>query len=627
MLLLLVFHPMQAKTYSYNSHWIGIREYDIAGTYVWADNTPLDYQNWNVDEPNDSNGEEQCGEMYANDGLWNDLNCGDATPFICKRVYHETIPKTHPPTEPPTGNCPSGWFQYGYRCYKIYGYSQSEQRSWYDARDSCQAQDGELVIIHSQEIQSFIITKMKQVNFEVYIGLSDITDNQRFRWVDGTAVDYTNWDGREPNESGGEEDCVEMLWKNEAVGRWNDIPCDTISGYMCQRNIDDAYPQQPPDPNNCDTGYIQYYDSCFKLITSEMDFATAGVTCQSDGYYLASIFDEYEEAFVELLMYSNGGIPVWIGMTKNSNSEYAWVDGWPTTYTNWGFREPSDMIGEGCVMISEDGTWDDTRCLSNRRAVCKYTSLTKPTHPPDTPGTCPENWIEYGSDCILVKAAVLDLASFPEAQFICRGYGAELASIHSSFENQLIFDAIAITFTDVWLGMDRTLDGPYKWVDGTPVNYVNWGDGEPSYTSGGTDELCVEMYPGNGRWNDRECLQKQGYVCRASKYKLNPTNGPPVTGPTRPTEPPRTTTGVKPTPEPQTGMSPVGIAGIVIAIIAAICLASVVIFFFVSGKMGSSAPKDAGMPTSTGFDNAVYTPSSKEGKVQIGDTNASSMEA
>lgn len=45
---------------------------------------------------------------------------------------------------------------------------------------------------------------MQEVSFPTYIGLSDITNSGQFRWVDGTPVDYTNWDGREPNEVGGE---------------------------------------------------------------------------------------------------------------------------------------------------------------------------------------------------------------------------------------------------------------------------------------------------------------------------------------------------------------------------------------------------------------------------------------
>ena len=30
----------------------------------WTDGSPLDFQAWNVNEPNDANGEEECAEFY-----------------------------------------------------------------------------------------------------------------------------------------------------------------------------------------------------------------------------------------------------------------------------------------------------------------------------------------------------------------------------------------------------------------------------------------------------------------------------------------------------------------------------------------------------------------------------------
>lgn len=90
---------------------------------------------------------------YSGDGLWNDLNCGDPTPFICKRVYNEIIPQTYPITPAPSGYCANGWVQHGHRCYRIYGQSSSDRRTWYDARDNCNSLAGELAIIHAQDIQ------------------------------------------------------------------------------------------------------------------------------------------------------------------------------------------------------------------------------------------------------------------------------------------------------------------------------------------------------------------------------------------------------------------------------------------------------------------------------------------
>lgn len=83
----------------------------------------------------------------------------------------------------------------------------------------------------------------------------------------------------------------------------------------------------------------------------------------------------------------------------------------------------------------------------------------KPTLPPETPGTCPSDWLTYGNDCLLVRASAGDQASFPEANYICRTYGAQLTSIHSSAENEYILNKVKATSTDVWIGMDRDLNG------------------------------------------------------------------------------------------------------------------------------------------------------------------------
>src|SRR6185436_10591515 len=62
--------------------------------------------------------------------------------------------------------------------------------------------------------------------------------------------------------------------------------------------------------------------------------------------------------------------------------------------------------------------------------------------------------------------------------------GGDLASIQDAAENQWVFD----TFSEfggkkraLWIGLtDAAQTGTYKWVDGMPVTYLNWADGEPN---------------------------------------------------------------------------------------------------------------------------------------------------
>ena len=55
----------------------------------------------------------------------------------------------------------------------------------------------------------------------------------------------------------------------------------------------------------------------------------------------------------------------------------------------------------------------------------------------------------------------------------------------------------------------------YHWFDETPLDFINWGPGEPS----DVNQRCVEMYPTTGKWNDIDCSELLGYVCKYKKGK------------------------------------------------------------------------------------------------------------
>ena len=57
----------------------------------------------------------------------------------------------------------------------------------------------------------------------------------------------------------------------------------------------------------------------------------------------------------------------------------------------------------------------------------------------------------------------------------------------------------------------------WAWTDGTPTEYVNWSEGEPSDPDGSEGENCVEMYMFNGKWNDVWCSAQNGYICKTQR--------------------------------------------------------------------------------------------------------------
>ena len=51
----------------------------------------------------------------------------------------------------------------------------------------------------------------------------------------------------------------------------------------------------------------------------------------------------------------------------------------------------------------------------------------------------------------------------------------------------------------------------WKWSDDTAADYFKWANNEPN---GLEDEECVEMYPWDGTWNDVDCNENRGFVCK-----------------------------------------------------------------------------------------------------------------
>jgi hypothetical protein len=96
---------------------------------------------------------------------------------------------------------------------------------WDMGRAQCQAIGADLAIITSAADNAFL-TSVLGMN-EAFVGAHDRAVEGTFRWVDDTAVTYTNWRMGEPNDGGGTyaEDCIVL--QGQLAGVWDDRPCDS----------------------------------------------------------------------------------------------------------------------------------------------------------------------------------------------------------------------------------------------------------------------------------------------------------------------------------------------------------------------------------------------------------------
>ncbi|KAL4234951.1 hypothetical protein ACF0H5_006593 [Mactra antiquata] len=138
--------------------------------------------------------------------------------------------------------------------------------------------------------------------------------------------------------------------------------------------------------------------------------------------------------------------------------------------------------------------------------------------------TKPESWLTSHEDCRR-RGAIL--ARIEDVQ-------TQAGIDNSLFKRQLQDHSI-------WIGAnDRIFEGDYMWTDRTALQYTNWFPGwifenvshyyigQPS-DDGFSNEDCVEMrrefsLPGKGNnlansffWNDRNCEEKNPYICQFDK--------------------------------------------------------------------------------------------------------------
>ncbi|XP_033746963.1 lactose-binding lectin l-2-like [Pecten maximus] len=106
----------------------------------------------------------------------------------------------------------------------------TDSKTWSEAQDECKNHDSNLVTIETQEENTWL----KGIQFtqnNPWIGA--YTDDARtvWRWVsDNSTLTYTDWRPGEPNDVGGNEDCVHL--KSDG---WNDGRCSIAFAFICEK--------------------------------------------------------------------------------------------------------------------------------------------------------------------------------------------------------------------------------------------------------------------------------------------------------------------------------------------------------------------------------------------------------
>uniref|UniRef100_A0A194ARP7 C-type lectin 6 n=1 Tax=Sistrurus tergeminus TaxID=8757 RepID=A0A194ARP7_SISTE len=119
--------------------------------------------------------------------------------------------------------CPLGWSSYEGHCYRVF----QQRRTWDDAEKFCREQHkgSHLVSFRSSEEVDFLVSITYPILTAslVWTGLSNVWNECRLEWTDGTKVDYKAW-SEEP------ECIVSKTTDNQGLSR----SCNSTYSFVCK---------------------------------------------------------------------------------------------------------------------------------------------------------------------------------------------------------------------------------------------------------------------------------------------------------------------------------------------------------------------------------------------------------
>lgn len=126
--------------------------------------------------------------------------------------------------------CPANWVEFAdeSKCF----YFNSDSVTFQEAVGICRTYNATLPSVHSLVENNFLKYWAFTVNSHDYLWLGGI-DSGNFTWIDGTAMDFTNWDDNQPDHNNCNGECnIEM----RPDGKWHDYKSSQVIEYVCQKH-------------------------------------------------------------------------------------------------------------------------------------------------------------------------------------------------------------------------------------------------------------------------------------------------------------------------------------------------------------------------------------------------------
>jgi hypothetical protein len=241
-------------------------------------------------------------------------------------------------------------------------YRQTMPLDYDTAMEECFADGAHLAVIDSMAENDFLQT----FGNDRWIGFDDLTTEGTFRWVTGAPPAFERFEGAEPNNNFGREDCGTL----RDDGTWNDTSCEDSHVAICECDPGFA---APPRRACRDELVFSNLEGRRYLLRQGSTFAAAEADCAGIGAHLVTIGDATENADVADLF----DAPAWLGYTDAAaEGTFAWTSGAPAGFEAFPASPPNNDA-TNCVELldSPDGEWRITACTAQRAYACECDPL------------------------------------------------------------------------------------------------------------------------------------------------------------------------------------------------------------------------------------------------------------
>ncbi|KAI4894690.1 hypothetical protein NFI96_031585 [Prochilodus magdalenae] len=386
---------LTTQSHSDSDIWIGL----FNDSWTWSDQSDSSFRYWKSGPDDYGQGDECAAVSITEKGQWDNETCSNQLPFICHQNKLILI---------------------------------QQNLTWSEALWYCREKHLDLVSVHSEEIQLWVMEVAQNASTEhVWLGLRHTCTLSFWFWVSGESICYQNW---APGYGTGEEDCgsVERTGAVQSGGeqQWVSLPENQKLNFICT-----TYEAM--------CGVSAYVPHRYIFVKESKTWFEAQSYCRQTYTDLVTINTTEEMKSLNARLKDKVTSLFWIGLIRGSTGKWLWSLANGSSYSelaaylNWRGGEPNNLgQNEYCVgMFIKDGTWFDVSCFYPHCFVCY-----------DDNKANTERYI-----------FIYKWKNMSDAQSYCREHHTDLASVRNQTESCFNVDRFWISLVnDSWTWSDQS---------------------------------------------------------------------------------------------------------------------------------------------------------------------------